>query len=322
VSIVSLGKYFGVDGKQLQKQYKDHLSDFWDWNQREHAEEYILFPKNMGEHLSIDETALIDGELFTILTNKAGKGRQGSLVAIIKGTDGKVVSDVLMKMEAKVLFAVKTVTMDMANSMDWIVRNCFSNSMKIIDRFHVEKLVSEAVQDLRIEYRWKALDEENTLIQQARKDKTQYQSHRYENGDTRKQLLARSRYILFKTENKWTESQKQRAEILFKEYPQLKEAYDLAMKFKYIYQTSTTQEKAKERLQQWYEQVKASNIGYLQTAAETIRSHESNILNYFPDKRTNASAESFNAKLKAFKSLLRGITDISFFLFRIYKIYA
>ena len=194
--------------------------------------------------------------------------------------------------------------------------------MKIIDRFHVEKLVSEAVQDLRIEYRWKALEEENNLIQKARKEKVPYQLHRYENGDTSKQLLARSRYILFKTENQWTENQKQRATILFREYQKLKKVYDLAMKFKYIYQTPNTHEKAKERLQKWYEQVKASNIGYLQTAAESIQSHEGGILNYFPDKRTNAGAESFNAKLKAFRALQRGITDISFFLFRVYKIYA
>jgi transposase len=286
-----------------------------------HAKEYILFPKNMGEHLSIDETSLIDGEFFTIVTNKAGKGRKGSLVAIIKGTDGDTVSEVLMKIEAQKLFAVKTVTMDMANSMDWIVRQCFPNCTKIIDRFHVEKLVSEAVQSLRVEYRWKALEEENLLREQARKANTSYNSHRYENGDSRKQLLARGRYILFKTQSTWTENQKQRAEILFRQYPKLKEAYELAMKFKYIYQTSLTKEHGKRRLEKWYTQVQASNITYLQTTAETIQSYEGNILNYFPDRLTNASAESFNAKLKGFRNLQRGISDISFFFFRVYKIY-
>ncbi|MTT64600.1 DDE transposase, partial [Parabacteroides merdae] len=37
-----------MDGKQLQSQYKDHLSDFQNWDQRAHAQEYILYPKNMG----------------------------------------------------------------------------------------------------------------------------------------------------------------------------------------------------------------------------------------------------------------------------------
>jgi hypothetical protein len=47
-----------MDGKQLQTQYKEHLSDFNNWNQKEHAEDFILYPKNIGYHLCIDETAL------------------------------------------------------------------------------------------------------------------------------------------------------------------------------------------------------------------------------------------------------------------------
>ena len=39
----------------------------------------------MGTHLSIDETSLSQGELYTIVTNKAAKGKKGSLVAIIRG---------------------------------------------------------------------------------------------------------------------------------------------------------------------------------------------------------------------------------------------
>ncbi|MDP2188422.1 MAG: transposase, partial [Sphingobacteriaceae bacterium] len=37
---------------------------------------------------------------------------------------------------------------------------------------------------------------------------------------------------------------------------------------------------------------------------------------------TNASAESFNAKIKAFRAQFRGVRDINFFLFRIAKLYA
>jgi hypothetical protein len=47
-----------MDGRQLQQQYKHHISDYRDWDQREHATEWMLFEKNMGTHLSIDETAL------------------------------------------------------------------------------------------------------------------------------------------------------------------------------------------------------------------------------------------------------------------------
>ena len=46
------------------------------------------------------------------------------------------------------------------------------------------------------------------------------------------------------------------------------------------------------------------------------------ILNFFDNRSTNASAEAFNAKIKNFRAQLRGISDIKYFLFRLQKIYA
>ena len=40
----------------------------------------------MGKHLSIDEVALSQGELYTVVTNKKAKGRAGAVVAIVEGT--------------------------------------------------------------------------------------------------------------------------------------------------------------------------------------------------------------------------------------------
>ena len=42
---------------------------------------------------------------------------------------------------------VKSVTMDMSNSMYKIVRKCFPNAEQIVDRFHVQKLMYDALQD-------------------------------------------------------------------------------------------------------------------------------------------------------------------------------
>ncbi|WP_184468094.1 transposase, partial [Pedobacter sp. AK013] len=53
-----------------------------------------------------------------------------------------------------------------------------------------------------------------------------------------------------------------------------------------------------------------------------IQSHYLYILNFFINRATNASAESFNAKIKAFRATSRGVRDIKFFLFRLSKIYA
>lgn len=86
---------YGIDGKQLQSQYYAHLSNYLEWEQKDHAEQWILYPENIGEQLSIDETSLSQGELYTVITNKAGKCKQGTLVAMIKGTVSSKVIEVL-----------------------------------------------------------------------------------------------------------------------------------------------------------------------------------------------------------------------------------
>jgi transposase len=54
----------------------------------------------------------------------------------------------------------------------------------------------------------------------------------------------------------------------------------------------------------------------------TIYEHYNEVLNFFVNRSTNAFAEAFNAKVKAFRAQLRGVTDIKFFLFRLITIYA
>lgn len=77
ISASSLEKFYYVDGHQLERQYKDHLSDYLDWAISEiglHAENWLVFPENVGPRQSIDETSLSDGELYTVVTNKDATG--------------------------------------------------------------------------------------------------------------------------------------------------------------------------------------------------------------------------------------------------------
>ncbi|MDB0730605.1 transposase, partial [Phocaeicola vulgatus] len=55
---------------------------------------------------------------------------------------------------------------------------------------------------------------------------------------------------------------------------------------------------------------------------DTFSNHSTTIINYFEERLTNASAESFNATIKAFRSQLRGVADVKFFMFRLARLYA
>lgn len=322
ISCFHLGEYFQVDGKQLQQQYKDHISNYKDWEQREHAADWMVFPENTGNRLTIDETSLSNGELYTIVTNKAGKGRKGTIVAMIKGTQTEQIVDVLDKIPEGLRKRVEEVSLDMAANMASAVKRSFPHAHLVTDRFHVQKLAHDAVQEIRIKYRWEALDEEHKQIVQAKEQKTAYAPEILSNGDTLKQLLARSRYLLFKHHSKWTESQRKRAELLFPRYPELKKAYDLAIRLGDIFRQCKNKEHAFKKLALWYNEVEDAAIDSFRTVSRSIQTHYISILNFFMNRSTNAAAESFNAKIKAFRATSRGVRDIPFFLFRLANIYA
>lgn len=281
----------------------------------------MLFPSNIGSRLAIDEVELTNGELYTIVTNKAKHGKKGSLVAMVEGTRAEAVAAVLCRIPAIKRRAVSEVTLDLSPAMESIVHTSFPAARITSDRFHVQQLVSEALQEIRVELRKAATKRESEDIIAARKENKIFVPLVHANGDTDRQLLARSRYVLFKPESRWHESQKERAAILFVRFPNLKHAYDLSMLFRSFYEHSTTKETAKEKLDAWYRKIEMSCIKEFEIPAMTIRAHEDTILNYFVDRSTNASAESFNAKLKGFRAVVRGVRDKKFFLFRVAKLY-
>lgn len=322
ISSKSLEKHYHIDGDQLGQQYKDHLSDYQQWNQKAHAQDWLLFPENLGQQLSIDETALSNGELYTIVTNKAARGRKGALVAMIKGTQAEAVNEVLLQIPQRLRDKVAEITLDMAASIQLVVKRCFPRAVRVIDRFHVQKLAYDALQEMRIAHRWDAINEETNAIDNARWEKTPYVPFRFDNGDTKKQLLARSRYLLFKSPDKWSSNQKTRAKILFAQYPDLHKAFSLTHSLRLIFSLTKDKAIAYTKLANWYNEVTDSGFKAFNTISATIYTHYKEILNFFDNRSTNASAESFNAKLKAFRTSLRGVRDISFFLFRVAKIYA
>jgi transposase len=274
------------------------------------------------KYLSLDETSLSNGELYTILTNKNAQGKKVAIVAIVKGTKASDVIHILDKILLENRNMVAEVTVDMAGSMNLIAKKCFPKTEIVTDRFHVQKLASEAVQEERIRLRWEVIELDNTAIQKARENGKTYKAELLDNGDTHKQLLARSRYILFKSKTKWTKRQIERAEILFKLYPSIEKAYNLAQTLSHLFENNTNKDVAQLKLAQWYHKVEKSQFKSFNTISRSIQLHYIPILRYFNNRSTNASAESFNAKIKEFRAQFRGVRDVKFFLYRLTKLFA
>jgi transposase len=254
--------------------------------------------------------------LYTVVTNKEAKGKAGTLVAILEGTKSEHIIPLLQKIPLRERNKVKEITLDLAGNMGLISKKCFPNAVQVIDRFHVQQLASEALQEIRIKYRWEAIDAENQAIEEAKRNRNNYEPSLLSNGESLKQLLARSRYLLYKNSDNWTLEQQGRAKILFEKYPQLEKAYELSQKLSWIFSSTKDKIYAFARLAKWNEEVEQAGLKSFNTISRTIVNHHVNILNYFDNRSTNASAESFNAKIKAFRAQYRGVGNINFFLFK------
>ena len=132
----------------------------------------------------------------------------------------------------------------------------------------------------------------------------------------------RSRYLLFKSAEKWTGRQKQRAAILFEEYPDIRTAYGLCHSLRMIFSKNTIKDAARLSMAKWYNKVEEAGFHSFNVITAIFHEHYDEILNFYNNRTSNAMAESFNAKIKLFRANLKRVADKKFFLFRIAKIYA
>ena len=173
--------------------------------------------ENCGEYLSIDETMLHE-DLFTILSNKGGHGRKGTIIAMVRGTKTSEIVNVLMNLPEDKRAAVKEVTMDLSDSMYGAIQDAFPQATIVMDLFHVIKCCNSAVEILRMEAKRDAMKQrrdeykkfKQKLARRRKNHKTkkrdrrgaprkrineQFHPTKLGNDETRVDLLTRSRLI-------------------------------------------------------------------------------------------------------------------------------
>ena len=347
-----IGHTYMINSSTFAKRYKDTLSDFETWEQKEHASEWILLPQNVGKEHGIDETSL-QGELYTIVHNKDAHGRKGAIIAVVKGTNPADVLRVLMQLPADKREMVESITMDLSDCMRAIAREAFPKAIAIRDCFHVVKRGGEGCEEIRLRLKREAIKELNKQKAEFRKYleglaaqrkryrqrmrakhgkswkksrrgkkpkrlNTRFEPPKLKNGETLIEALTRCRKQLSMSREKWSTTQENRAKILFELYPKLEEAYNLINSLRAVFRNKKlTKETAKEKLGEWYEKVAACTLREIKSVRDTIKLYEDEILNYFIKRQTNASAESLNSKVKCFRAQVKGVRDIPFFMYRL-----
>jgi len=278
----------------------------------------IMQPSHIGEEMAIDEKH-IDGEFYTVLTNK----KTGKVALLAQTVRNEEIARILHPYTEQ-RFQVRVLTRDLANQYDWVGRTCFPNAMQVADKFHIIRQALEQLQAHRISFRQALLSQRRQAWQTRKQQKTttpfSFNEEKLENGETHLELLARSRYLLYKFPTDWSQSQKTRADVLFTHYPSIKQAYDLICRFRRWYRkcfVGTAKSLLNERLNNWFTLVDQADILEINNFKSLVERHQGVILNYFVKGHTNAIAEANNKKLNTFMRNNQGLKDKDFFFFRI-----
>ena len=148
-----------------------------------------------------------------------------------------------------------------------------------------------------------------------------YKPERLSNGETTPELLSRSRYLINVSPDKWNVYQQNRATLLFEKFPELKDSYQSIVEFREWYKKKPADFEPftnERQLGDWIDQNEIGTSNEIKNFRNLVTNHEERILNYHRHgNKTNAIAESVNAKIKEAIRQKKGSRDIDFFHFRI-----
>lgn len=276
----------------------------------------VLKPENFGEQMSVDEK-MIDEEFYTVMTNR----ETGKIALLAETLQVKDLNNLIDKIdEAKQ--KVKIITADLSPTYEKFCEQSFPAATIVADKFHVVKHIVEAVQTLRLRLK----QEEIAKLPTTKKERREYEKQtKLINGESRVELLTRSRYVLFKRTENWTVSQKKRASLLFETYPQLSTAYELTQQIRQWLDKKNVGQyewQIEKQLINWYDCAEQAKLPEVENLIRIIGSNEEKIMNYFKTGKTNAKAEAMNNKIQRFITANYGVRDKDFFLYRLAHYYS
>ena len=245
-----------IDSQKIRRWYRDVLSNFLETGQdaiHEYDIEFIdketgeikkifvpvCVPENIGDDMCVDEK-MIGEDFFTIISNRT----TGKLAFMADTTKSSELIEASFPIREQ-LKNVKVINRDLASCYRSFSNMAMPGADQVGDKFHVVKLLLDAQQDVRIGQKRKIETEKREKhkafkeSEKKRKEDCQKAGQKYKkqkfvnqekvlsNGETPSEILRRSRYLLYKFPEQWTDRQAARAMVLFLEFPDLEEAYNL-----------------------------------------------------------------------------------------------
>lgn len=235
-----------------------------------------------------------------VVTDEAGRRRQegkGRVLFVTEGKDKAAVLRFLGRFEQKggTPEQVEVATSDMIHGFRGAMQESFPNAVVTVDKFHVLKNCSDAV--------------DNTRKRELRsKDSAKAKD------------LKESRYIWLKNPDNLTDKQRTRlSQLLEVEYLDTVQAYSCRLELQDFYEKHKTYDEAMiSDFEGMVIKFANSPVMEIRKFAACLTRNAVEILNYFQTLRTNAILEGFNSKISIIKSRARGFKNMRNFMNMIY----
>ena len=235
-----------------------------------------------GEDLSpvsvigIDETSVAKGhDYITLFVDMEAR----RTFHIAQGKDSETVQDCADSLiqQGGDPAQVTTVSCDMSPAFIKGVTDNFPNAQITFDKFHILKIINEAVDAVRRE--------------EAKTNP----------------LLKKTRYIFLKNEANLTAAQRAKKQELTMANLNLRSMEALRMRetFQQLYETETEKDFS-EWLQKWLDWVLLCDLEPMRKAAQTVQNHRDGIQNWIQSRINNGLLEGLNSIIQAAKRKARG----------------
>jgi len=228
------------------------------------------------DSVGIDETSIAKGHKYITLFVDLNKRRT---LFVAEGKDALTVKEFAkdFKKHNAEIENIQNVSCDMSFAFIKGVREYMPNADITFDKFHILKIINEAVDSVR--------------KQEAKENK----------------LLKQTKYIWLKNKQNLTRKQKETLKELTISNMNLKtaRAYNIRQSFQDIYNTETEEEFI-IYLKKWYFWATHSRLKPIVESARTIKKHWHGIINWFKSKINNGILEGLNSVIQAAKAKARG----------------
>eukprot|EP00210_Caulerpa_lentillifera_P009628 g9184.t1 len=249
--------------------------------------------ESMLEYVRIDEIALRKGHKDYVVT--IVDLDRNEVIGLVEGRTHAAINEELDKWGDRVLSQITEVSIDLTGNYRSLVEKRMPNAEIVADRFHVSKIINDALNDARIAER-KGLKDIKDEQERKRLD----------------DILKGSKYALLKPEENLTEKQKNKLADVKKAFPLLAEMHQQREDFREIFDKHHDWTEGALALIRWMKEAKDT----FKDSIGTLYRWFSEITAYFETRTTSGAVEGLNNRLKLIKRLGYGFRNFENFRLR------